>query len=281
MAAEAAPPDAIGPTTPMAPGPLLTLEAGALSVDIAPQAGGRIAQIRVDGVEQLVGHGEHGSEAAIAWGSYPMVPWCGRIRDGRFRFDGADYQLPRNLGDHAIHGVGYLMPWQVLEQGPAHVVLGLELPVDSRWPFGGRARQRIELQGRSLLQALELSAGDHAMPFSLGWHPWFRKPERLEFAPQAIYARDADDMATLPPQPVPPGPWDDCFVNHSPVGLARGGQRLTVHAPQCSDWVVYDQTPHATCVEPQTAMPDVFNLAPGQRLEPGQSARVHCRTEWD
>lgn len=280
MAAEAARLDAIGPTTPMAPGPLLTLSAGTLSVDVAPQAGGRIAQIRVDGVEQLVGHGEHGSEAAIAWGSYPMVPWCGRIRDGRFRFDGVEHRLPRNLGNHAIHGVGYLMPWRVLEQGPAHVELGLELPEDERWPFGGRARQRIQLQGRSLLQELELIAGDHAMPFSLGWHPWFRKPQRLEFAPEAIYARDAHDIATLPPQPVPPGPWDDCFVNRKPVSLVRQAQRLTVHS-ECTDWVVYDQTAHATCVEPQSAMPDVFNLAPDRRLEPGQSAQVRCRTDWN
>src|SRR5690606_1452685 len=165
MAAEAAAADAIGPTTPLAPGPLLTLEAGALSVDIAPQAGGRIAQIRVDGVEQLVGYGEHDSQAAIAWGSYPMVPWCGRIRNGRFRFDGQEYQLPRNLGNHAIHGLGFIMPWQVLEQGQAHVVLGLELPADARWPFGGHARQRIELRGRSLLQELELAAGAQAMPY--------------------------------------------------------------------------------------------------------------------
>lgn len=280
MAAEAAATDAIGPTTPLAPGPLLTLEAGALSVDIAPQAGGRIAQIRVDGVEQLVGYGEHGSEAAIAWGSYPMVPWCGRIRDGRFRFDGQEHQLPRNLGNHAIHGVGFIMPWQVLEQGAAHVVLGLDLPADARWPFGGHARQRIELRGRSLLQELELAAGAQAMPYSLGWHPWFRKPERLEFEPEAIYARDADGMAVLPPQPVSPGPWDDCFVNRKPVRLHRNGQHVTVRS-ECSDWVVYDQTPHATCVEPQTAMPDVFNLAPERRLEPGQSALARCRMDWD
>jgi aldose 1-epimerase len=280
MAADPAWGDGIGPTEPMPPGPLLTLADGALSVDIAPQAGGRIAQIRCDGHEQLVGYGEHGSEAAIAWGSYPMIPWCGRIRDGRFGFDGVQYQLPSNLGAHAIHGVGFLMPWQVVGQGPEHVVMELQLPRDRRWPFGGLARQRIQVRGRSVLQELSLAAQDQALPFSLGWHPWFRKPEVLEFSPRAMYPRDADGMTLLPPGDVPPGPWDDCFVNHAPVSLRRGGQRLSLRS-DCSDWVVYDQTAHATCVEPQTAMPDVFNLAPERRLEAGQTASVSCRIDWD
>jgi len=43
----------------------------------------------------------------LAWGSYPMVPWAGRIRHGRFRFDGEEYELPINFGAHAIHGVGF------------------------------------------------------------------------------------------------------------------------------------------------------------------------------
>jgi len=276
MAPEATP----GPTTPLPPGPLLTLAAGALEVDVAPAAGGRIAQIRVDGSGQLVGYGEHGSEAAIAWGCYPMLPWCGRIRDGRFRFDGADYQLPRNLGDHAIHGVGYLLPWAVAGQGADHVELELELPQDARWPFGGRARQRIQLRGRALLLELELRAGARDLPYSLGWHPWFRKPEVLEFFPEAMYPRDAAGISVLPPGPVPAGPWDDCFVNRRPVALRRGGQRLVLRS-QCTDWVVYDQTAHATCVEPQTAMPDVFNLAPERRLSAGQVAIARCAIEWD
>src|SRR5690606_16628299 len=76
-------PGGFGPATPMPPGPLLTIADGDVAVDVAPEAGGRIAQIRCDGVEQLVGHGEHGAASAIGWGCYPMVPWCGRIRHGQ------------------------------------------------------------------------------------------------------------------------------------------------------------------------------------------------------
>jgi len=269
-----------GPTTPLAPGPLLTIGEGRLEVDIAASAGGRIAQIRCDGIEQLLGHGEHGAEAAIAWGCYPMVPWCGRLREGRFVFQGRDYRVPVNLGAHAIHGVGFLMPWQVVEQGARHAALELTLPRDHRWPFGGLARQRIGVSGSRLQLELSATAGGQAMPVALGWHPWFRKPERLEFQPDAMYPRDADGIAVLPPVPVQRGPWDDCFVNRREVVLHRAGQRLRL-VSECTDWVVYDAPTFATCVEPQTAPPDSFNLQPGQMLQPGESLSARFSLHWD
>jgi len=271
----------IGPASPMAPGPLLKIADGDLSADIAPEAGGRIAQIRCDGVEQLVGHGEHDATAAIAWGSYAMVPWCGRIRRGRFEFEGRSYALPANFEGHAIHGVGYLMPWQVTEQSARHVALELALPSDHRWPFGGVAGQRIELDGRRLTMTLSATAVEHAMPVAMGWHPWFRKPGRLEFEPEAMYSRDAaEGITTLPLQAVRPGPWDDCFVNRREVVLHRAGQRLRL-ACECSDWVVYDEPGFATCVEPQTAPPDAFNLGQGLTLQPGETASARYVLTWD
>ena len=30
----------------------------------------------------------------------------------------------------------------------------------------------------------------------------------------------------------------------------------------CTHWVVFDERPYATCVEPQTGPPDAFNIAP-------------------
>ena len=40
------------------PGPLIRIANGGLAVDIAPQAGGRMAQITRDGIEWLVGYDE-------------------------------------------------------------------------------------------------------------------------------------------------------------------------------------------------------------------------------
>ena len=252
---------------PMPGGPLQRLRCGELEVALAPEAGGRIAQLKYLGVDWLVGP-EDGWPATIAWGCYPMVPWAGRIRCGRFNFDGKAYSLPINFEEHAIHGVGFSRPWRIERLEPDAATLSLALPEDRYWPFGGVAAQVIELTPDSLRLRLDVQAGAHAMPVVLGWHPWFGKPERVEFVPDAMYARDEEGIAVYPPEAPAPGPWDDCFISRRDVVLEQHGQRLTLRA-DTDHWVVYDGAAHATCVEPQTGPPDGFTLAPN-RLEPGQ-----------
>ena len=263
---------------PLAPGPLIRLGGPALAVDVAPQAGGRIAQIHYQGMQWLVGHDE--VPAAIGWGCYPMLPWAGRIRNGRFRFDGHDYRLPPTLGAHAIHGVGFTSPWQVRRQGTAAIELALALPEDERWPFGGSATQHIAVGRHGIRLRLSIHAGVRAMPMpAIGWHPWFRKPDTLDFRPSACLPRDGDGIATLPPAAVPPGSWDDCFLNRQPVVLHRQGQVLQLRSG-CRHWVVFDETAHATCVEPQTAPPDTFNLYPEHLLPAGATLSARFQLRW-
>ena len=266
-----------GAMAPFAPGPLIAIAEGALRVDIAPAAGGRIAQIRHDGAAQLIGPGD-GNPAMIAWGSYPMAPWAGRVRHGRFDFDGRNHQLPLNLGEHAIHGVAFGLPWRVDAHSSRHAGLSLRLPQDERWPFGGTLRQHLEVGDRWLRMKLSATAGACAMPAVIGWHPWFRKPDRIEFSPSAMYPRDEEGIASYPLAPPSPGPWDDCFLNGDPVHLHRAGQivRLT---SDCSHWVVYDETAEATCVEPQSGPPDAFNLDPAT-LSPGETREAWFLMEW-
>lgn len=263
---------------PMHPGPLVRIAHGSLTVDIAPSAGGRIAQITTDHDTWLIGHDE-GDEAMIAWGSYPMLPWAGRIRHGRFRFHGRDIQLPRNFGEHAIHGIAFALPWWIDGHSPTHIDLSLPLPEDESWPFGGIARQRIEVGQDGLRMTLSITAGEQPMPATLGWHPWFRKPDRLEFAPTRMYPRDAQGIATLPVIDPPPPPWDDCFLNDKPLVMHRAGQRIRLSS-SCDHWVIYDETAHATCIEPQSGPPDAFNLTPSRQLSPGETLSVWYAMEW-
>lgn len=265
--------------TALAPGPLIRIGQGALVVDIAPAAGGRIAQIMYDGVPWLVSH-DGQNQAMIAWGSYPMLPWAGRIRHGQFPFLGHRYRLPLNLGDHAIHGVGFAIPWQVDEHAPSCVMLSLQLPQDERWPFGGTAHQCIEIDENRVRMTLTVTAGERPMPAAIGWHPWFRKPDRLDFEPSRFYPRDAEGMATLPLAEPPTGPWDDCFLNDKPVRLQRQGQSVRLTS-DCKHWVVYDETGHATCVEPQSGPPDAFNLVPASYLTPASSLSAWFLLEWE
>lgn len=278
MAQPDSPPPVQAALQPIAPGPLVRLEQDALRIDVAPQAGGRIARLVHAGVDWLVPHGgDH--VGSIAWGCFPMLPWAGRVRHGRFGFRGQACQLPVNLGMHAIHGLGFAAPWRVTGNTDNRLELGLRLPRNEVWPFGGHARQSFEIGPQGVHLGLSLTAEDRAMPATLGWHPWFVKPERLNFQPQSYYPRDAEGIARLPTMPPPPGPWDDCFVNASPVGLQLGGQHLQLSSSS-HHWVVYDQPEWATCIEPQSGPPDAFNLGLSSVIEPGETLSAWFRLEW-
>lgn len=264
---------------PLTAGPLLDIGNAALRVQVAPTAGGRIAQIACDGIAWLCSHdADHAS--AIGWGCYPMLPWAGRIRDAGFRFAGRDIRLPANLGPHAIHGVGFVLPWQVQAHSPLAIELSLQLPRDARWPFGGLAVQHLLVSGRTLQLQLRLTAQEQPMPLPvLGWHPWFRGPARLEFTPEACYPRDAAGIATLPLAPPAPGPRDDCYLNRHPVTLCRDGQLLQLSS-DCDHWVIFDARADALCVEPQSGPPDAFNLRPECSLAPGDSVTAWLHMLW-
>lgn len=223
------------------------------------EAGGRLASLRVHGHELLV---TDRSDGVYGWGCFPMVPWAGRVRRGRFRFEDRDVTLPLGMPPHSIHGVGVELPWT--QTSPT----AWELALDDPWPFGGRAVQSLDLTAERLRLELTVEA-DRAMPAMVGWHPWFRRrldgsdPVALDFAPDAMLVRDDDGIPTGAAVPPSPGPWDDCFTGvRQPIGLAWGEELSVELRSSCSDWVVYTEPDHAACVEPQSGPPDAFNWAP-------------------
>ncbi len=183
----------------------LVFEAGDARVVLSPALGGRLASVVVAGRELLVNEGE---THPMQWGSYPMVPWAGRIRHGRFTFRGREVTLPLGMPPHAIHGVAYDRPWEVVDGA----TIAIDLARDERWPFGGRVTQRLAMDGDGLEITMTLEAS-RAMPAMLGWHPWFRRvpapgdaPARLVFAADVMLARDEEgipDGRRVPPSPGP------------------------------------------------------------------------------
>jgi len=251
-----------------------TIAAGDVKVEVEPADGGRIGQITVAGTPLLVGRSDE-FDGPLTWGAYPMVPWAGRIRAGRFEFGGHRYELPCNHEGHAMHGIGFVSAWELADHDETSVRLTLELPSDERWPFGGRVEQRFVVDSAGLTMMMRVEAIDQAFPASFGWHPWFRQPDSLDFRPEAMYRRDADHIALDDLVAVPDGPWDDCFVNHHPVGLVIDDVHLEFTSSG-SCWVVNDEPPHTTCVEPQTGPPDAFNIAPAV-IAGGGSASLTAR----
>ncbi len=236
-----------------------------------PHCGGRIARLRVEGRDLL--HPPSPGGDPLVGGSFPMVPFAGRIRHGRFRFAGTTYELPGNLGGHAIHGYGYQNPWKEMGDGELALAFG------SPWPFGGEARQRIVLGDGELMMTLAVTAGERPMPAQLGWHPWFIRPDELDFRAAAMYRRDEEGIALDELVPVPPGPWDDAFSGVTQPVVLRWGELRVELTSSCPVWVVYDEQPDTTCVEPSSGPPDGFTIAP-HVLAPGETLEHWFRWCW-
>lgn len=256
----------------------LSGENSAATVTIDATNGGRIVQIDLDGIELLIPSPavERRDATSVKWGSYPMAPWAGRVRDGRFSFFGVDHELQLNQDDsgngtpgcqHAMHGTVMSRAWTVVEQTATSVELSAPLAQpDSGWAFDGIARQLIQVVDGQIRCGLSVSVGHDAAPFpaEVGWHPWWSKPARLTFHPDAMYERDSIGLPTGRLIAPADGPWDDCFVNTAPVTLHydRPTHPDITLSSDCDHWVVFDKPERATCVEAQSGPPDAFNMRP-------------------
>jgi aldose 1-epimerase len=117
-----------------------------------------------------------------------LFPFPNRIREGRFTWDGRDYQLPRNDHEHinAIHGFVFDRPWRVVDQGAdaeSSWVTGefhgsTDAPdLTACWPADFRLRVTYRLRINRLEIEADVSNPDsRPLPFGLGYHPYFRMP---------------------------------------------------------------------------------------------------------
>jgi len=254
-------------------GRMIELEAGDAWMTVHPDEGGRIGRLEVGEVALLQGDPAAGP---LTWGCYPMAPWAGRIRNGRFTFQGVSHQLPLNMPPHAIHGTGFVSRWEVLDAGRDYCDLQTELP----WHFGGLVTQHLQLDEHGLTAIMTVFATAHAMPAVVGWHPCFMKPQRADLEFGHMYVRDDEYIAVAELVEPKPHPWDDCVVEPlAPLRLHYPTLTLTVSS-DCDHWVVYDEPDHITCVEPQSGPPDAFTIGGAAALEPGDMLQRHMTLRW-
>lgn len=250
----------------------IELESGDAYVTVHPGEGGRLGSLEVGGRQLL--HTDR-ARGPMLWGCYPMAPWAGRVREGRFRFAGRDHRLAINMAPNAIHGTVFDTTWEVLDAGRDYCALQTPL----LWLFGGMAHQHIYLSEHGLTVVLTVFATE-PMPAVVGWHPCFHTPESAELEFGRMYRRDATGITIPELVDPPPHPWDDCFVEPlAPLRLSYPQLTLTI-ASDCDHWVVFDEMPDTLCVEPQSGPPDAFTIGGATLLQPGEMLQRHLTMHW-
>ena len=184
----------------------LTLESSSLRCELRPDLGGCIAGLWHGDLPVLRSVAGEQLTQARQSGSYPLVPFSNRIGQATLQWQGTSHPLIRNNGSepHAIHGVGWQRPWEVLEQATRFVLLSYEHRADSSWPFAFDASQTFALDGARLSQTLSITNQDSKpAPVGLGWHPYFVKRARSRVAMTATGRWEmGDDKLPTHRQPV-------------------------------------------------------------------------------
>lgn len=267
----------------------LILRRGGAEVSLLPHLGGAIGGFSVDGRNVLrptPGDATDPLETAC----FPLVPYANRIAGGRFTFAGTSHELPSShpVFPYPIHGLGWVKPWMMAEEGEASVVLTCSHAADEHWPWDWSAMQRFELADDGLRISLELvNTSEQAMPAGLGVHPYFvRNPEDvLQFGAAGLWQGDegmipvrplaADALGDFASGAVPSSQslTDNCYFGWTGTARwgdgiileARGSSFLHVFAPPGEDFI---------CLEPTSQMPDALNRpdfadAGGTVLRPG------------
>lgn len=313
---------------PHRPQDLLVLAAGELQLVLAPQVGGSIAGFSRHWQEGRRRRELHWLRPATATGlasrnpldmaSFPLVPFCNRIRDGRAAFEGREIRFPPNHpaehAPHPLHGIGWLRPWQVASARMDEAVLSLAVPASDAWPWRFSCRQQFVLQERVLQVSMTVSNEDTAaMPVGIGHHPYFphHRGTRLRSPAEAMWRGDAEVMPVAletggPVAALNAGvelaqlDLDNNFVGWQrstridwPADLHGPARSLVMEAePPLDYFVLY--CPRGLdhfCAEPVSQCTDWLNLMPrygpgplgGARLAPGETLAVRftLRPQWD
>jgi len=269
----------------------LRLQSGEWRAELRPEVGGCLASLTRGDVEVLRTMPE-GSRDPLQSACFPLVPYCNRIRDGRFTWDGREVRLPANFAPepHSLHGLGWQRPWEVTREAGFKCALAHSHDGSGGWPWAYEAEQRVRLGPRGCAITLDVTnRADAPMPCGLGLHPYPRRrgETRVQFGAGAMLEVDeglipngaaspADQWAegsVLPGQTI-----DHCLTGWAGAARvsddlgtitlqARGARFLHLYAPQDGS---------ALCLEPVSHQPDAPNARPEQMivLPPGCTASL-------
>ncbi|NBM16866.1 aldose 1-epimerase [Streptomyces sp. GC420] len=237
------------------------LKAGGAELTVHPENGCRLGSLRIDGTELL--------RQGPRFGSFPMVPWCGRTALGQFRNGAVRHRLPVDAGPHAIHGTVRDGVWKTIRVSGTEAVFTYDLV--EPWPYSGRVTQIFELSEDALTTRLGVETYENSFPAQAGWHPWFLRnlgtggdDVTMEFTPSWQEERGEDHLPTGRRIDPLPGPWDDCFGMPDGVDVKlTWPEQLELRITSHVEWVVvYDEQAEAVCVEPQSGPPNGLNTHP-------------------
>lgn len=244
-----------------------------------------------------------GSSAPFEMACILLTPWCNRISNGGFSYQGVFYPLAPNIkgSDLPLHGDAFLEEWTCIVKTESS--LTLELLSDSIEPFNYRAVVTYTLEGEDLLVDFSVTnMSNLELPYGLGVHPWFVQDEDTEVQAyvEHVLINDKDNLpvAKVPVSDEPSMDFrsstvlplnglDNCFTGWDQQAVLTWpsrGMSLEINAgTDFSECHLYSKGREGDffCFEPVTHPANTHNWPDNSQpelsnLKNGESLNTHC-----
>lgn len=277
--------------------------------------GAAVRELTHEGRPLVVGF-DAGEEMPSFRGAF-VAPWPNRIADGRYSFDGSDYELPVNEPERgtALHGLVFDVPWDLVEHTPSSVTLSCTIEPIESYPFRLSLEARFSVDGQGFrTDVTAVNTGQARAPYGVCPHPYLVAGPSpldawvLELPAATVLTVTPDRLLPVAKESVAGTPFDfrsaralDVVqIDHAFTDLVRDDSglatvRVTDPRHGCGTAMVWDEScpwvqihtadlprkPESTrlglAVEPMTCPPDAFNT--GEDLVVLEPRETH-RTGW-
>ncbi len=160
-------------------------------LSIVPAFGGCILDIRLQGHSILDGYKDATEMGINRWAKNLLLfPFPNRLKDGRYQWDGQDYQFPINDGPtgNALHGFppdeqAMEVTEVVTETDSASIrcTYRYDARFDSYpFPFTFDFELRISNPGSAMFTFKVRNDDRYSIPFGMGWHPYFQLSDTID-----------------------------------------------------------------------------------------------------
>jgi aldose 1-epimerase len=157
----------------------IILASGDLRVRVSPFGASLRGMWRetANGIQEVI-TGYSGAKNKVGGQGDVLIPFPGRVRDGKYSFNGASYEMTRNDkdGPNAIHGFVRLKTWVTsLNNGESATFTTSIAPEDAPgYPFALTITVCYTLRDSGLQCEFTVkNEGDQLAPVAAGFHPYF------------------------------------------------------------------------------------------------------------
>jgi aldose 1-epimerase len=283
---------------------LLSDTTGAHQLKLVPAFGACVIDLQLNGQSVLDTYQTPREMGINRWAKNVLLyPFPNRLKNGRYEWDGQDYAFPVNdvPTDNALHGFGTEQEMEVAgsEATADYALVRCRFDYDGAleyYPFPFRFEAAFTLRSGALEVELSVeNTGASALPFGMGWHPYFRLSDdlanhHLHLPPCEMIGVNAAMIPTgkryeyttfSQPRRIGSEVLDNCFALQQQEGrieivLTHADQQLRYWQEVGERGFPYVQLftpPHRTClaIEPMTCNIDAFNNGEGLiRVESGE-----------